>query len=125
MDEQAITIKYVDDDCSPIEEIDWDIYQGICTEEVYTAEGELSYLIMHCHKYTDAEIALIKIPELKQKLSDTDYVVSKMVESQVTGVPIPAEDAERYASILEQRQQWRDEINELESQLEQEQSGSV
>ena len=48
-----------------------------------------------------------QIARLKKKLSDTDYIVVKIAE----GAAIP----EEYADIIKQRQEWRDEINTLES----------
>ena len=47
-----------------------------------------------------------KIAILKQKLSSTDYHAIKFAEGQIT--------AEEYEPIKKQRQDWRDEINELE-----------
>ena len=48
----------------------------------------------------------LKISELKQKLSDTDYVACKIAEGAAT--------REEYADILIERQKWREEINRLE-----------
>ena len=48
----------------------------------------------------------IKIEELKQKLSDTDYIACKIAEGAAT--------IKEYANELQQRQQWREEINRLE-----------
>lgn len=50
-----------------------------------------------------------KIDALKGKLRDTDYVVLKIAEG--------AASAEEYADVIEQRQEWRKEINNLESQI--------
>ena len=47
------------------------------------------------------------IAELKQKLSDTDYIACKIAEGAAT--------KEEYAEILAQRQAWREEINNLEN----------
>lgn len=58
-----------------------------------------------------------RIAKLKQQLDDTDYVIVKMAESSVTGVPLSEEDSSRYADIIEQRRQWREEINKLESEV--------
>lgn len=55
-----------------------------------------------------------QIAELKQKLAETDYVITKMSEYNVSSTAIPEADAERYAGIIEQREQWRKQINELE-----------
>ena len=48
----------------------------------------------------------IQIEELKQKLSDTDYIACKIAEGSAT--------VEEYADMIEQRQAWREEINKLE-----------
>ncbi|MEE6207850.1 MAG: hypothetical protein VZR95_07350, partial [Alphaproteobacteria bacterium] len=47
-----------------------------------------------------------RIAELKQLLSDTDYVVIKIAEGSAT--------KEDYADVIEQRKAWRNEIRELE-----------
>lgn len=49
---------------------------------------------------------LIEIENLKQKLFATDYQAIKYAEGHLSD--------EEYASIREQRQSWRDRINELE-----------
>ena len=65
-------------------------------------------------KYTDMTENEIKkltppvkmqISDLKQKLSDTDYIACKIAEGAAT--------KEEYAEILAQRQAWRNEINTL------------
>ncbi len=52
---------------------------------------------------------LIEIETLKQQLADTDYQAIKYAEGQIS--------EEEYAPIKEQRQAWRDKINELENKL--------
>lgn len=49
-----------------------------------------------------------RIAELKSKLSATDYCIIKIAEGAAT--------AEEYASIIADREGWRAEINELESE---------
>lgn len=49
---------------------------------------------------------LIRIADLKQKLSATDYVVIKIAEGEAT--------ADDYVEVLANRKAWRQEINELE-----------
>lgn len=46
-----------------------------------------------------------QIVSLKQKLSETDYVVIKIAEGEAT--------AEEYSEILKMRKQWREEIRSL------------
>ena len=53
-----------------------------------------------------AEAKEARINELKAKLSETDYVAAKIAEGAAT--------KEEYASVLADRQAWRDEINALE-----------
>lgn len=53
---------------------------------------------------------LLEIEQLKQKLFDTDYQAIKFAEGLIS--------EEEYAPIKEERQSWRDRINELEAQLE-------
>lgn len=55
-----------------------------------------------------AEEKAQRISELKQKLSETDYIAAKIAEGAAT--------KEEYADLLAQRQAWRDEINELEAE---------
>ena len=51
-----------------------------------------------------------EIIDLKQKLADTDYQAIKYAEGQIS--------EKDYQPIKEQRQVWRDRINELESEVE-------
>ena len=48
----------------------------------------------------------IQIQELKQKLSDTDYIACKIAEGEAT--------VEEYSDVIAQRRAWREEINKLE-----------
>ena len=56
--------------------------------------------------FTEKECAVIRIIELKQKLSDTDYNILKVMEGAAT--------LSEMASVIEKRAQWLKEINELE-----------
>lgn len=57
---------------------------------------------------TEEDIKQRRIAELKQMLSDTDYVVIKIAEGAAT--------VEDYADVIAQRQAWRNEIRELENE---------
>lgn len=59
---------------------------------------------------TEAEIKKERISELKGKLSSTDYVATKIAEGAAT--------REEYAQVLADRQSWRDEINQLQVEIE-------
>ena len=86
---------------------------------------DFDFLIQHEYRYVDGRLIHDPFPDppetriakLKQQLADTDYVVVKMSESSVTRVPLNEEDSSRYADIIEQRRQWREEINKLESEV--------
>lgn len=52
----------------------------------------------------------IEISKLKVKLSQTDYAVIKIAEG--------AAAVEEYADIITQRQAWREEINQLENNVD-------
>lgn len=53
---------------------------------------------------------VFEIQQLKQQLTDTDYVACKIAEGSAT--------AAEYAEIIAQRQAWRAEINRLEDELQ-------
>lgn len=57
--------------------------------------------------FTESELAVTRITELKQMLQDTDYHILKVVEGALT-----LADCEE---IIAKRASWRKEINELES----------
>ena len=57
---------------------------------------------------TAEQIKMRTINQLKMQLSATDYVVIKIAEGVAT--------ADEYADVITQRQQWRQEINALESE---------
>lgn len=59
-----------------------------------------------------------EVMQLKNKLAETDYVIPKMMEAQLTGIALQPEEQARYSEIIEQRKEWRARINELEPLLE-------
>lgn len=79
-------------------------------------------------KYTEDELEEMKrlqteaeknelISSLKDELAKFDYVSSKIVDYQVLGIDLSEEESERYRSILEQREQWREQIRQLEAEI--------
>ena len=66
-------------------------------------------------KLADVEFAepekdpVFEIRQLKQQLSETDYIACKIAEGSAT--------VEDYADIIANRQKWREEINTLEKEL--------
>ena len=59
--------------------------------------------------FTANDLAIQRITTLKQKLSETDYNILKIVEGAATLTEM--------ANIIAQRALWRKEINELEKEL--------
>lgn len=78
------------------------------------------------YRIVDGELVNDPLPEpvenqiaaLKAKLAETDYVVTKVAETMVTGIALSDEEAERYSEIITQRREWRAQINDLEASLE-------
>lgn len=93
---------------------------GKILEEVVDVEGK-PYVPAHTERediliyipYTEAELKRMKaedeISELKMKLLQTDYQAIKYAEGMFT--------LSEYAPIREQRQAWRNRINELEGEI--------
>lgn len=77
---------------------------GVAVTRDMTPEEETSYLA-NIPQITTQE----RIAELKQLLSDSDYKAIKYAEGWFTD--------EEYAETKAQRQDWRDQINELEEDL--------
>lgn len=58
-----------------------------------------------------------QIAELKRKLSDTDYIVLKIAEAQAYGDEETVTALKTtYATELEERKAWREQINELQAE---------
>lgn len=55
-----------------------------------------------------------RIASLKYNLTSTDWVISKMMEADTEEERIQLR--QKYADMINQRKQWRIEINELESE---------
>ena len=64
-----------------------------------------------------------EIQALTMKLKDTDYIAAKLTDrladctSLESLLSVTAEFNAEYADTLKQRQQWRNEINELETKV--------
>ena len=65
-----------------------------------------------------------QIAVLKRKLDDTDYITSKaldaitLADNLTTLLAAPKSSRTEYADLIKQRQSWREEINNLEKQME-------
>ena len=81
------------------------------TAAMYAAQGYYPFVPPAPHEPTEEEIAeqqrLARIDELKALLAESDYKAIKYAEGWIT--------ENDYAATKAQRQDWRDEINQLES----------
>ena len=101
------------------------------TDDLYIAfdfPDDFDFLHFMDYKIVNGELVYDKRPvspesevmQLKNKLAETDYVIPKMMEAQLTGIALHPEEQARYNEIIEQRKEWRARINELEPLLEHE-----
>ena len=90
------TKNIIRSDAEPIDDI---------TKFAYTDEDYETVQVYE--RIPDAELMQRRIEELKQYLSDTDYVVIKIAEGVAT--------AEEYTDVITNRQAWRAEINQLQA----------
>lgn len=81
---------------------------------LYTSE-ELEQIT----KEKEKEQLLIQLGDLEQKMYESDAVVMQIVEQQILGIEVMAADAQQYAEIIAQRMDWRSQIAELKSQIQQ------
>lgn len=79
------------------ESLDYDI--GYLTK---VSDGVFMY-----HLFTEKQMAERTIPQLKERLAETDYQAIKYAEGELS--------AEDYAEMKAQRAAWRAEINRLEA----------
>ena len=76
------------------------------TDKEYTLYNGEYLLKEEVEKIEQAKATESRIAELKQLLADTDYKAIKYAEGLIS--------EEEYAETKEQRQAWRDEINNLQ-----------
>lgn len=81
---------------------------------LYTSE-ELEQIT----KEKEKEQLLIQLGDLEQKMYESDAVVMQIVEQQILGVEVMDADAQHYAEVIAQRMDWRSQIAELKSQIQQ------
>ncbi|PKL68941.1 MAG: hypothetical protein CVV28_02170 [Methanobacteriales archaeon HGW-Methanobacteriales-1] len=93
-------------------EISDEVFDNIFNKSIpYLFQGEELVIDENKQFY---DIKFNQIVELKKKLSDTDYIVTKTMEYQITGKPIPQE----YNQIMVDRDSWREQINTFQNEME-------
>lgn len=112
----------IDDTCTPIEVTDEEYNFTLMSPEYYAWRIINNKLVNE--PYTDLTLEQqeekrknkiqSEIQELKNYLSSTDYVVTKMLEAQLNSEVVINND---YAAILQERNKARARINELRESL--------
>lgn len=62
-------------------------------------------------KESEEEMKAIRIGELRTKLQETDYISCKIIEA--LDYSEQADLKEKYADVIQQRREWRAELNDL------------
>lgn len=87
---------------------DYNLYTLYTEEEVAQIEKE-----------KEKEQLLVRLGDLEQKMYESDAVVMQIVEQQILGVEVMDADAQHYAEVIAQRMDWRSQIAEIKSQIQQ------
>lgn len=78
---------------------------GVEGHEAYDETVDIQRYVL----YSESERKYNEIDLLKEKLRSTDYISLKVIEGSSTW--------DNYPGMKDQRQSWRDEINQLESEI--------
>lgn len=101
---------------------DYSAQNGYTIKEIEPDSFGRRFQIVEIPQPTEKQLAQQEIQELKQKLFDTDYISNKLAEA-VSKYIATGDNTEvvelrtKYSKELENRQLWRDRINELEKLL--------
>lgn len=118
-----IEIKNVDENGDEIAEIDWAIWRRSTIEEIMDADGKVSGIVSHCSRIPQAEIDATLTTELEQNLKSTDYISAKLGDSLLSCnslndiLEVILSFKTKYGDVIEQRQRWRDSINEISNRV--------
>lgn len=117
-DGTLVDMEHYDGDEQPDESWDHTVeYTTYWDYNLYTlyTEEELEQIT----KEKEKEQLLIQLWDLEQKMYESDAVVMQIVEQQILGVEVMDADAQHYAEVIAQRMDWRSQIAELKSQIQQ------
>lgn len=117
-DGTLVDMEHYDGDEQPDESWDHTVeYTTYWDYNLYTlyTEEELAQI----EKEKEKEQLLIQLGDLEQKMYESDAVVMQIVEQQILGVEVMDADAQHYAEVIAQRMDWRSQIAELKSQIQQ------
>ena len=85
-----------------------DVKWIVDTPAIEAKEAYYEYeTILRYTPFAEKDLDQRKILELKQKLSETDYCIIKIMEGSST--------TEEYSDVISERKKWRQMINELEN----------
>lgn len=117
MDE--IKIIDVDENGTPIENIDWSVWQRVRVEEILNGDGKVTEIVSHCVPIPAEKIAAEKAAEALANLKATDYISAKLGDALLSCSSVEdilqtiTEFKDQYSNVIAQRQVYRNTINSL------------
>lgn len=112
-----VKIINVDENGNPIENINWSVWQRLRVEEVPDDEGKIAKIISHCVAIPAERVAEKKAAEARSNLQATDYISAKLgdalleCETLDDMLKVLQKYKAKYEPVIEQRQEWRGQIN--------------
>lgn len=117
-DGTLVDMEHYDGDEQPDESWDHTVeYMTYWDYQLYTqyTEEELAQIA----KNKEKQQLIIQLEDLEQKMSESNDTIMQIVEQQILGVEVMDADAQHYAEVIAQRMDWRSQIAELKSQIQQ------
>lgn len=117
-DGTLVDMEHYDGDEQPDESWDHTVEYTTCWDynlyTLYTTE-ELEQIA----KDKEKEQFLTQLGDLEQKMSESNDTIMQIVEQQILGIEVMEADAQRYAEIIAQRMDWRSQIDEIKTKIQQ------
>ena len=117
-DGTLVDMEHYDGDEQPDESWDHTVEYTTCWDynlyTLYTTE-ELEQIA----KDKEKEQFLTQLGDLEQKMSESNDTIMQIVEQQILGIEVMEADAQRYAEIIAQRMDWRSQIDESKTKIQQ------
>lgn len=117
-DGTLVDMEHYDGDEQPDESWDHTVeYTTYWDRQLYTqyTEEELAQI----EKEKDREQLVVQLGDLEQKMSESNDAIMQIVEQQILGIAVMEADAQNYAEIIAQRMDWRSQIDEIKTKIQQ------
>lgn len=117
-DGTLVDMKHYDGDEQPDESWDHTVeYTTYWDYQLYTqyTEEELAQI----ENEKDREQLVVQLGDLEQKMSESNDAIMQIVEQQILGIEVMEADAQNYAEIIAQRMDWRSQIDEIKTKIQQ------